>query len=159
MEVEDCTEEARRILDSVDAETILDPSLWPRLAFFASVKPARDILPVRALYGESGETNIGLNPLTSTETIWYAGPDLAASRLAKGVTPQIVEAFRIVPHSLQEGMKATTIGSRTIDPVKRRLLSRCDRGTKKPSQVALALFAFEDDCQCTLRDFRGTEQG
>ena len=117
VEVVGCTEEARGILDGVDAKTILDPSLWPRLAFFASVKPAGDLLPVRALYGESGETNIGLNPLSSTEPIWYAGPDLAASRLAKEVTPQIVEAFRIVPHGLQAGMKATTIGTRTINPL------------------------------------------
>jgi hypothetical protein len=116
--VENCTEEARRILDGVDAETILDPSLWPRLAFFASVKPAGDLLPVRALYGESGETNIGLNPLTSTEPIWYAGPDLAASKLAKEVTPQIIDAFRIVPHGVQEVMKTTTIGNRTINPVR-----------------------------------------
>src|SRR5258707_1034700 len=80
--------------NGVNAETILDPSLWPRLAFFASVKPSGDILPVRAMYSETGETNIGLNPLTSTEPIWYAGPDLAASKLARGATPQIVEAFR-----------------------------------------------------------------
>jgi hypothetical protein len=118
IEVESCTEEAIDILNHIDAKTILDPSIWPRLAFFASVKPSGDLLPVRALYGESGETNIGLNPLTSTEPIWYAGPDLAASRLAKEDTPQIVEAFRIVPHGVQEGMKATTIGNRTINPVK-----------------------------------------
>jgi hypothetical protein len=118
IEVESCTEEAIDILNHIDAKTILDPSTWPRLAFFASVKPSGDLLPVRALYSESGETNIGLNPLTSTEPIWYAGPDLAASRLAKEVTPQIVEAFRIVPHGVQEGMKATTIGNRTINPVK-----------------------------------------
>jgi hypothetical protein len=118
VEVEDCTKEARRILDGVDAETILGPSLWPRLAFFASVKPSGDLLPVRALYVESGETNIGLNPLMSTEAIWYAGPDLAVSKLANATTPQIIEAFRIVPHGVQEGMKTTTIGNRTINPVK-----------------------------------------
>jgi hypothetical protein len=48
VQMEDCTEEARGILDSINSETILDPSLWPRLAFFASVKPAGDLLPVRA---------------------------------------------------------------------------------------------------------------
>jgi hypothetical protein len=117
VEVENCTEEAADVLNRVDAKTILDPALWPRLAFFASVQPSGDLLPVRALYSESGETNIGMNPLTSTEPIWYAGPDLAASRLAKGVTPQIVEAFRIVPHGVQEGMKTTAIGTRTINPL------------------------------------------
>ncbi|MFL6307676.1 MAG: hypothetical protein ACJ72H_29435 [Candidatus Sulfotelmatobacter sp.] len=116
-EVEECTKEARHILDGVNADSILDPSLWPRLGFFASVKPLGDLLPVRAMYSETGETNIGLNPLTATDPIWYAGPDLAASRLASDVTPQIVEAFRIVPKGVQAGMKMTAIGTRTINPV------------------------------------------
>src|SRR5215471_12121949 len=77
VEVENCTEEARRILSDVNSANILDPSLWPRLAFFASVKPSGDLLPVRAMYSKTGETNIGLNPLTAAEPIWYAGPDLA----------------------------------------------------------------------------------
>lgn len=117
VEVEDCTEEARRILDGVNAASILDPLLWTQLAFFASVKPSGDLLPVRAMYSETGETNIGLNPLTATEPIWYAGPDLAASKLATEVTPQIIEAFRIVPKCVQRGMKPTAIGKRTINPV------------------------------------------
>jgi hypothetical protein len=33
------------------------------------------------------------------------------------VTPQIVEAFRIVPKGVQAGMKTTAIGTRTINPV------------------------------------------
>jgi hypothetical protein len=117
VEVEDCTEEARRILDGVNPASILDPSLWTKLAFFASVKPSGDLLPVRAMYSQTGETNIGLNPLTATEPIWYAGPDLAASKLAKEVTPQIIEAFRIVPKGVETGMKPTAIGTRTINPV------------------------------------------
>jgi len=50
--------------------------------------------------------------------IWYAGPDLAASKLATGRTPQIFKAFRLVPVGVQEGMKTTVIGTRTIDPEK-----------------------------------------
>ena len=118
VEVEDCTEEARNILNGVSSTTILDPLLWPHLGFFASVRPSGDLLPVRAMYSETGETNIGLNPLTASEPIWYAGPDLAASRLATGRPPRIDKAFRIVPKGVQAGMKATAIGTRTIDPVK-----------------------------------------
>ena len=117
VEVQDCTEEATRILDHVNSASILDPALWPRLAFFASIKPSGDLLPVRAMYGDTGETNIGLNPLTATEPIWYAGPDLAASKLAREHTPPITEAFRIVPKGIQSGMKPTAIGTRTINPV------------------------------------------
>jgi hypothetical protein len=60
---------------------LLNPATWKELAFFASIKADGDILPVRALYNETGETNIGMNPLTCKEPLWYAGPDLAASTL------------------------------------------------------------------------------
>ncbi len=111
-----CTKEARKTLADVNANTALDPSTWLKLGFFASVKPSTDILPVRALYNDTGNTNIGLNPLTSERPIWYAGPDLAASRLARKRTPKIVKAFRLVPHGVQEGLKKTVIGTRTINP-------------------------------------------
>ena len=116
LEVADCTTEARSALERVSTETVLDPSAWPKLAFFASINPSEDVLPVRALYSGTGDSNIGLNPLTANEPIWYAGPDLAASRLATGRTPEILQAFRLVPLGVQEGMKTTVIGTRTIDP-------------------------------------------
>jgi CRISPR-associated endonuclease Cas1 len=78
--------------------------------------PSEDVLPIRALYSGTSDSNIGLNPLTANEPIWYAGPDLAASRLATGRTPEIVQAFRLVPLGVQEGMTTTVIGTRTIDP-------------------------------------------
>jgi len=114
--VENCTKRARRFLADLNVETVLEPSTWRNLAFFALIKPSSDILPVRALYNETGETNIGLNPLTSKEPISYAGPDLAASRLAMGRAPRIVNAFRFIPHGVQEGLKSTVIGTRTINP-------------------------------------------
>jgi hypothetical protein len=116
--VQDCTTEARDILNRTNLETVLDPSTFARLTFFASVKPAGDILPVRTLYSDSGDTNIGLNPLTSENPIWYAGPDLAASKLLTGNTPAVVQAFRLVPQGVQVGLKPTSIGARKIDPAK-----------------------------------------
>jgi hypothetical protein len=118
VKVEECITEAQDILNRTDLETALDPSTWERLAFFASVKPAGDILPVRSLYSDSGDTNIGLNPLTSENPIWYAGPDLAASKLLTGNTPAVVQAFRLVPQNVQVGLKPTSIGARKIDPGK-----------------------------------------
>jgi hypothetical protein len=116
LKILDCTGEARKLLDRTTSETLLDRATWKDLAFFASVKPNGDILPVRALYGETGDTNIGVNPLSCDEPIWYAGPDLAASKLKTKRTPQIVRAFRLVPEGIQQGMKSTCVGTRTIDP-------------------------------------------
>lgn len=111
-----CKREAEHILRSVDAKTLLDPNMWGKLAFFASVKPSGDVLPVRALYSEDGDTNIGLNPLTCDKPIWYSGPDLAGSKLRTGNTPKIIQAFKLIPEGIQPGMKKTSIGTRTIDP-------------------------------------------
>lgn len=118
VEVVDCTEEARTILDRITLKTTVDPATWQRFSFFALIKPAGDILPIRSLYGESGNTNIGLNPLTSDAPIWYAGPDLVGSKLKTGRAPEIIRAFNLVPKGIQKGMKAIKIGSRTIDPAK-----------------------------------------
>src|SRR5437016_1778103 len=103
--VEECTTEARETLNSIDLKNLLDPASWQKLAFFAAIKPAGDILPVRSLYSDSENTNIGLNPLTSEEPIWYSGPDLAASKLLTGSPPQITEAFKLVPLGIQAGMR------------------------------------------------------
>jgi hypothetical protein len=118
VEVVECTKEARKTLATVNVETVLKPSKWPELAFFASIRPTADILPVRALYSDTGDSNIGLNPLSCKEPIWYSGPDLAASILATKRTPKIIRAFKLVPRGVQEGMKETIIGTRKINPEK-----------------------------------------
>jgi hypothetical protein len=118
VKVEEYTSDAREVLDRIDLERLLDPSTWRELGFFAAIVPADDVLPVRSLYGEAGDTNIGVNPLSSEQPIWYAGPDLAASKLKTNRTPQVVEAFRLVPNGLQDGMKDIIIGKRKFDPAK-----------------------------------------
>src|SRR5216683_4172196 len=80
--------------------------------FFALIAPDGDILPVRTCYGDSGETNIGLNPLTSKESIWYAGPDLATAVLLKtGRPPTIIKAIKLVPVGTQDGLVPTMLGA------------------------------------------------
>lgn len=116
LEVEDYSSEARKIVRSANSQNVLNPREWEKFAFFALVKPSGDILPVRALYQEDGSTNIGLNPLTAEEPIWYAGPDLIASRLLSGRTPHIIRAFRVVPRGVQPRLKPAIIGTRQVNP-------------------------------------------
>jgi len=116
LKVVKCTREARATLARTTLEGLLSPSTWRELGFFASVKPHGDILPVRSLYNDTGNTNIGLNPLTSTAPIWYSGPDLATSKLQTGEVPRIIDAFKLVPLGIQNGMKDTSIGKRNIHP-------------------------------------------
>ncbi|MFL6439446.1 MAG: hypothetical protein ACJ71Q_17860 [Terriglobales bacterium] len=118
VQIEDCTAAVKEILSRINLENALRPDTWRELAFFASLKPNGDLLPVRAPYGEGGETNIGLNPLTCEQPIWYAGPDLAASKIRTGKTPKILRAFRLIPSGIQSGMQTAHIGARTVDPAK-----------------------------------------
>jgi hypothetical protein len=118
VQIEECTTEARGILRHIGVESLLDHSTWKDLAFFAAIKPKDHILPIRSIYGETGNTNIGVNPLTSNKPIWYSGPDLAAATLLTGRPPQIVEAFRLVPLAIQPGIAGTTIGKRSFEPTR-----------------------------------------
>jgi hypothetical protein len=117
VKVEDCTTEARNFLETTSTESLLDPENWKKLAFFAHVMPKDDVLPVRSTYsGGGGNTNIGVNPLTSEKPLWFGGPDLAASKLQTGRAPEILSAFKIVPLGQQDDLKSTTIGTRQFDP-------------------------------------------
>ena len=116
VEVEDYTRQAKTLLSSATLQKVLSPEEWKEFAFFAQIKPSGDILPVSAIYNEDGSTNIGLNPLNSNVPIWYAGPDLIASRLLSGGRPQIIKAFRVVPRGVQPKLKSATIGTRQINP-------------------------------------------
>jgi hypothetical protein len=119
IKVVDCTKEARQTIKGLSLQKVLNARTWMDLSFFALIKPTRNVLPIRSLYGdlqnESNNPNIGVNSLTSDEPIWYAGPDLAASALL-GTRPKILKAFKIVPSGPQPGMKSVSIGSRHFNP-------------------------------------------
>ena len=70
------------------------------------------------MYNEKSK-NIGLNYLVSDKPIWYAGPDLVASKILKGKAPKILKAVRMVPYGKQSGLKSTNLGGMVeIDPNK-----------------------------------------
>jgi hypothetical protein len=104
-----CTTAAKKLLSKIQLENTFDPVFWKQLSFFALVKPQDDILPVRTVYG--GKTqNIGLNYLTSEKSVWYAGPDLIASKILTGKTPKILRALRMVSGGRQSGLSRTNLG-------------------------------------------------
>jgi hypothetical protein len=113
-----CAGEVRKLLSEVELEDIFDPAFWKNLSFFALVKPNKDILPVRTVY--NGRTkNIGLNYLSSEKPIWYAGPDLVASKLLNGGAPRIIKAIRMQGSGEQKKMCGTKLaGIVGIDPRK-----------------------------------------
>jgi hypothetical protein len=121
LRVREATRHVKSLLKSVDVNRILDPKIWPKLCFFALIQPDGDILPVRTVYGDrrlGSETNIGLNPLTSEEPIWFAGPDIVASTLLTGKPPKILRAIRFEGIGVQKGMKSVKLGKGSINPAR-----------------------------------------
>ena len=106
-----CTAKARKLLARTNLDDTFDRALWKQLSFFALVKPQADILPVRTVYGDTGKTqNIGLNYLSSEKPIWYAAPDLIASKILTGKTPRILKALEMVRGGRQNLLKSTNLG-------------------------------------------------
>ena len=57
--------------------------------------------------------------------MWTAGPDLIASILLSGHTPKVQEAFRIVPHGKQRGLRPIKLRSAiSVDPRKEDFFTR-----------------------------------
>ncbi|MGB8964792.1 MAG: hypothetical protein WCB99_04030, partial [Candidatus Cybelea sp.] len=114
-QIDDVTDRARELLTSLSLNRLFDAATWPDLSFFAKLIPNGDILPVRTKWNPGDARQIGINPLTTEDAIWYAGPDLAASALLSGKVPQIEEAFAIVP---KRGKSGRILRSRGLRPVK-----------------------------------------
>jgi hypothetical protein len=114
---EDCTAEAQALLGRLTPDDLLERELWPQLRFFAYVIPDGDILPVRARFnGQS--VNIAFNYFHHRQPLFYAGPDLAASKILSGKAPKIVRAFRIVAHGTQKGLRSVLLrGEVEINPL------------------------------------------
>ena len=122
----DATEEVRSLLEEVTLDQLFQPALWKRLNFYARIIPEGDILPVRSVYGSKSSTcNIGLNTLHWKQPMWVAGPDLIASVLLSGHVPDVLEAFRVVPHRKQSGLEPVKLrGAISIDPRKEDFFTR-----------------------------------
>jgi hypothetical protein len=113
-----CTARVKKLLSAVTLLKTFDKQFWSELSFFALVKPQRDVLPVRTLYNDKSK-NIGLNYLVSDKPIWYAGPDLVASKILTGRTPKILQAIRMVHDGRQSRLESTNLaGMVEIDPNK-----------------------------------------
>jgi hypothetical protein len=95
-------------------------------------------------------SNIGINPLTSKEPIWYAGPDLVAATLLTGRPPTILSAIKLEPSGQQTGLTSVSLrGMIEIDParddffkvvIEARARVRSDQSLPKKEREALAYF-------------------
>ena len=78
----EATREVSEFLDAVTLEDCFCPETWPRLPAFVKVRPQDDTFPVRVKYDPHGPSwQIGSNPLTSDDGVWFALPDVVAAKL------------------------------------------------------------------------------
>src|SRR5712692_5379215 len=124
--IDDPTEYVRALLAKVTLDDLFQPAFWKQLNFYARIVPEGDILPVRSVYdSKPGTCNIGLNALHWKQPMWIAGPDLIASVLLSGHSPNVQEAFRMVPHGKQSGLRPIKLRSAiSIDPRKEDFFTR-----------------------------------
>lgn len=122
VEVVEETEATREFVEGVTFEALFDPAIWERFPVLVEVQPDSDVLPVRAAYewdgeGEPGGWQIGVNPLTSDRPMWYALPDVLASKVLTGKAPKVLRAVRLVPTGRQTGLRPIKLrGTIAVDP-------------------------------------------
>jgi hypothetical protein len=126
LSIEDATEDVQALLSSINLDSLFLPDSWKQFNFYARIEPDGDILPVRSVYEEkSGTCNIGLNALHWKQPMWVAGPDLIASVLLSGRVPDIQEAFRVVPHGKQRGLRPIKLrGAISVHPRREDFFTR-----------------------------------
>jgi len=119
-ETHDATDEVRTFLADLSLADLQDKAKWRELCVIVELEPEEDLLPVRAPYNPDKNTlTIGLNHLTSKTPLWYALPDLAASKILTGKTPRILRAKGFRPGSRQQDLQAVHLMGRAdclLDP-------------------------------------------
>jgi hypothetical protein len=128
---EDATQDARDLLAMLDRAALHDPAIWPRLAgVFCRVRARGDLLPVRAQYAGSVDVagrestasgssawTIGLNRLEADTDLWFTLADLLVAKLLGPTTPQVLEAFRVVPEGVAADLRPIRLrGAVEVDP-------------------------------------------
>lgn len=116
------TDEIKNFVDSISLDDMIKPETWKRLVGIAKVKPNKDILPLRTGYNETAEKTVGLQYLTSEHEMWFTLPDVVASKLLTGKTPEIIEAYKYKPGAPQKTLKPHKILGYQIDPLKDNLI-------------------------------------
>ena len=127
MEWHDSTDATRQFLDEIDCNSLQRKPTWTRLNTLVRIEPDSDVLPVRAAYGRSSATNIGLNYLSSDKFLWFTLADCIASKLLTGKSLKIIEAVTFVPGNAQSGLEPIDISGNAdyrVDPIEHDFFKR-----------------------------------
>jgi hypothetical protein len=103
----DATKRVQRMLEADDfASECFQRDSWRELHTLVKVNPNGAILPVRARYLPGSDAwNVGVNPLQSSEPLWYPLGDVLAAALLGPVKPIVIEAVQFVPEGRAPGLR------------------------------------------------------
>jgi hypothetical protein len=128
LEVEETTRQIQTLIEELIFDNLFSKEIWEQIPGLVQVKPNHDLLPVRAEYSKDSGYQIGLNYLTvpddvlrkaGTEGVWYTLADVISAKILSGKTPEILKAYRIIPHGKQEGLQSVKLrGEIDVDPAK-----------------------------------------
>jgi hypothetical protein len=100
----DDTRAVRELVAGIDLGQVLSPGIWEQFPALVLVQPEGDVLPVRGRY-DKRQWNIGVNHVWSRKPLWYALPDVIASKLTTGRAPRILRALRLRSEGVQDGLR------------------------------------------------------
>ena len=105
------TAETQALLDRITPGDMMDKASWNNLTTLVQLRPADDILPVRARYSREPTSNIGVNRLSSNRPLWYTLADVIAAKVLSpdGKTPIIEQAIRFDPDGVQTDLQPIDI--------------------------------------------------
>ena len=101
------TRKTQEFLNEIIIDDIANPDIWKKFTTICRIRPDDDILPARSNYSKQNDTTIGINYVKTVDgtSLWCTLPDLIASKLQSGKTPQIEEAITFVPEGIQDGLQ------------------------------------------------------
>lgn len=117
-EMQECKDSVQQFIDSINMHDLQKKETWECLSVLVQLQPDNDVLPVRARYGNKNTWNIGINHVRYRGQLWYALPDVIASKLLTGKSPKIMRAVRFLPTGVQEGLEPADVLGRRIDPTR-----------------------------------------
>jgi hypothetical protein len=117
IEAVDDTAAVQHLLEDITPDACFDPAAWTGFVGIAQTVPDGDIVPVRARYGAGPSWQIGVNPLTSEQPMWFTIPDLIASKILSGRTPKVSRAIRFVGgEPIADLRPVALLGKTHVDP-------------------------------------------
>ena len=152
--VEHCEAEIHNFLTSLGRDDLFKQATWRQLTSFVQVVPDGNVLPVRAKFSrESSDWQVGVAHLYGDENNapWFSLPDVVVSVLETGRVPKILNAFRIVPSGILQGLSSIKLrGAIEVDPrscdlfkivieERKRLASRKDLSPAEKKRLDKAL--------------------